>query len=234
VTDRTIETDVALDAPPGAVWAAIATAGGLASWFMPMDVEPDENGESPLGTVTAWEPGRRLSIRTPAGQAFDYRIESGDRGSVLHFVHSGVGEAEYEATRAGWEMYFHTLGQYLRHFPGRIATYVTAPGPAASARAQEWPRLLAALGLSAEPRVGDPVRITVPGVPPVDGQVDYAGPSFVGVRSGDALYRFHGRAVLGLPVAVGHHLYAGDPDPAATGRAWEAWLAEVFTPAGAA
>jgi hypothetical protein len=34
-------------------------------------------------------------------------------------------------------------------------------------------------------------------------------------------------AMMGLPVAVGHYIYA-DADAEALGAAWEAWLARVY------
>jgi hypothetical protein len=49
-------------------------------------------------------------------------------------------------------------------------------------------------------------------------------PSFLGVRTGDALYRFVGR---GGAVAVGHHLFF-EVDPKEAEQAWQAWLTRLF------
>ena len=119
-----VRRDVALDATPEQVWQAIATGAGLATWFMPMEVDADSE------MVVAWEPGQRLAIETPPAadgstQAFEYLIEtSGGGTTVLRFVHSGfLGDDwsdEFEAmTGMGWDMYLDTLAQYFRHFAGR-------------------------------------------------------------------------------------------------------------------
>ena len=47
----------------------------------------------------------------------------------------------------------------------------------------------------------------------------------LGVRTGDALYRFVGMDGM---VGVGHHLFADGADQAEVERAWQSWLAELF------
>lgn len=229
-----IRKEIPLDATPLAVWEAIATAPGLAAWFMPMEIDP----ASP--TVKAHEPGRRLSVRLPEGpdgsfHAFEYVIEAAGPGrAVLRFVHRGFtsddwGDDYETVTAFGWDMYLHTLSQYLRHFAGRPALYLEAEGPPASADQAAWPRLLAALGLTEPVEEGAAVRFELPGFGPVEGTVDYVAPTFLGLRAAHALIRFHGRFTTGMPVAVSQHTYletfAGD----AAQRAWESWLAGVFT-----
>lgn len=239
--ERRLEKEVVLDATAEQVWEAITTPGGLASWFMPMVVAPDEEGGSSSGTVEVWEPGRRFVKRgasTPDGasQAFEWVIEARDGGGcVLRFVHSGFTrdnwEAEYEGFSHGWDMYLHTLAEYLRHFPGRTATYVLAEGPPASAGEDAWPRLLAGLGLAGEVREGGAVRLTPEGLPPIDGVADYVRTGyFLGIRAADAMYRFHLRYGFGMPVAVGHHVFAEvDQDTAV--EAWRSWLERVYAEA---
>jgi uncharacterized protein YndB with AHSA1/START domain len=228
-----IRKEVELSATPEQVWQAIATGPGLAAWFMPMEIDADGPG------VTAWEPGRRLAIRTPAAedgttQAFEYLIEALDGGStVLRFAHSGfLGDDwsdEYEGmTGMGWDMYLHTLGQYLRHFPGRRAAFVLAEGPASTTDRASWPVLLRALGVPEGVVQGEEVRLTPAGIGPIDGVADYVTAHFLGVRSDNALYRFHGRYPLGMPIAVGHHLYADGVDTGQVGKAWQSWLDGVF------
>jgi hypothetical protein len=228
-----IHREVPLDAAPEQVWEAIATGPGLAAWFMPMEIDPD----SPM--VQSWEPGRRLAIRTPSApdgsfQAFDYRIEgSGPGRADLRFIHSGFtaddwGDDYDVLTGRGWDMYLHTLGQYLVHFAGRPALYLEAEAPPSSAEADGWGRLLAALGLAEPVEVGAAVRIDLPGVGPVEAVVDYATPTFVGLRAPLALIRFHGRGGLGMPVAVSQHTYVATFDVASARRGWESWLAGVF------
>lgn len=230
-----IRRDIDLPATPEQVWEAITTRRGMAGWFG--DQEPIPPGLTPA----VWDPPRRLRIELPAAadgsaQAFEYVIEGREGGRArLRFVHSGFlgqsweGEFDFEElTGRGWDMYLHTLAEYLARFQDRAATYVTVDAPPASAEASAWPALLAALGLEAGVTAGEPVRVAVEGLPPIEGQADYVAPSFLGVRTEDALYRFHGRAALGMPIAVGHHLFAADVDAGREREAWRSWLARVF------
>ena len=228
-----IRKEIPLDATPEAVWEAIATGPGLAAWFMPMEIDPD----SPA--VKAHEPGRRLSVQLPEGpdgsfHAFEYLIEAKGPGSaVLRFVHSGFtsddwGDDYETITACGWDMYLHTLSQYLSHFAGRPAQYLEAEGPPASADEAAWPRLIAALGLTEPIKEGTGVRIELPAFGAVEGTVDYVALSFVGLRAPHALIRFHGRSRMGMPVAVSQHTYLETFDNASAQRAWESWLASAF------
>jgi uncharacterized protein YndB with AHSA1/START domain len=243
-----IRKEVALDATPEQVWEAIATGPGLTAWFAPMDIDPDSD------MVVAWEPGRHLAVRTPPAedgstQAFEYLIEARDQGStVLRFVHSGVfgddWSDEYEdMTSQGWDMYLHTLAQYLSRFGGLPAVYVQAESPSSSARPGAWPRLMEALraragtgartgaGAGGPIELGTAVHLDLVGVGAIDGVVDYLDANFVGLCTADALIRFHGRGLIGMTVAVSHHAYGSDLDVTKAGQAWEAWLADVFAEA---
>ncbi len=239
-----LSKEVALDATPEQVWEAIATGPGIGSWFMPHEVEPGEGGTMRLSfgdftvesTVTAWDPPKRLAVVTGAGeerQAFEYLVEGRGHGStVLRFVQSGFlgddWDAEYDSLSKGWDMYFHTLAQYLAHFPGRTATFVYADGPPVSAGPDAWPVLLAGLGLTADASEGDTVRLTPAGLPPIDAVVDYLRPTFLGLRGTDALYRFHGRAALGMPIGMGNHLFTAEVDQAEECGRWQSWLNRLF------
>ena len=74
---------------------------------------------------------------------------------------------------------------------------------------------------------GEPVRVAVEQLPAIEGVVDYVGPTFLGVGTHDALYRFYGRSALGMPTAVGHHLFAEDVNADREQDAWRSWLACV-------
>jgi uncharacterized protein YndB with AHSA1/START domain len=237
-----LRKEVALDASPEQVWEAIATGPGLTSWFMTHEVEPGVGGLVRLkvgdfvdeSRITAWDPPRRFEVvggtaEEPA--AFEYLVEARDGGSaVLRFVQHGFlgddWETEYEAMNGGWDHYLHTLNEYLRHFFGRPVTFVLADGPAASAAPEAWPRLLAALGLDGNPAVGEQVRLTGPET--LEGVADYVVDNFLGVRTADGLYRFHGRSVLGMPVAVGHHVFLPDGNGEKEGERWRTWMEMAF------
>jgi hypothetical protein len=83
-----------------------------------------------------------------------------------------------------------------------------------------------ALGLSDDAAVGDKVRLTPEGLEPVEGVVDYVSPSFLGVRSDDAIYRF----TYGFDgtTLVGHRLFAEGVDRGRAEAAWSSWLTRVF------
>ncbi|MEH1015817.1 SRPBCC domain-containing protein [Micromonospora sp. CPCC 206060] len=235
---------IELAATPEQVWEAIATGPGVDSWFMGRtEIEPREGGRIRLtlaghveeATVAAWEPGKRFADRTetqPDGtfMATEYLIEGRDQGStVLRLVQSGVlgdnWESEYEAMRTGWDMYLGTLAAYLTHFPGRTALPVSAFRPGAGDPDPVWAAVTDAFGLSGPATEGQPVTLAVDGLPPVEGVVDLAGlPTYLGVRTADALFRFvHSGADRGNTLVIGHHLFTDD-DPARTEQAWRNWL----------
>jgi uncharacterized protein YndB with AHSA1/START domain len=243
--ERSDEVD--LQATPEQVWEAIATGPGIDSWFMGRNqVEPGEGGTvrtaygdyGPRSTVTAWEPPHRFAHRTDRAEdgrfiAYEFLIEGRAGGStVLRMVTSGFlpGDdwtEEYEAMTRGGQMFFRTLVEYLTHFPGRTATPLTVFGPPASA---DWERARAvlheALGLRAGATGGERVRFTPDGLEPVEGVVYFGNPDTLGVRAGDAMYRFL-RGFRG-PLVGSHHLFADQVDLPRAERAWRSWLDRLF------
>jgi uncharacterized protein YndB with AHSA1/START domain len=235
-----------LQATPEQVWEAIATGPGIDSWFMGRNqVEPGEGGTvrtsfggyAPESTVTAWEPLKRLAYHSgeaPDGRfvAYEFLIEGRAGGTtVLRTVVSGFlpgddWEEEYEATTKGGELFFHTLVAYLSWFPGRTATPITAFGPPVADWDHAWAVLRDELGLAGAVAEGDRVRFAPEGLPPVDGVVYFVNPDTLGVRTGDALYRFL-RGFRG-PMVAGHHLFSGDVDRQRSEEAWRAWLARLL------
>jgi uncharacterized protein YndB with AHSA1/START domain len=239
-----LRKQVTLEATPEQVWEAIATGPGIDSWFMGRnEIEPREGGAArqyfgdfPVeATVTAWEPSRRFGFRSndnPDGSfmAFEYLIEGRDHGStVLRLVQSGIlgddWETEYDALSQGWDMYLHTLGQYLTYFPGRFAVVVFAARPHGGGGEPVWSVLQRGLGLTGPVSQGDRVRLTPEGFDPIDGVADYVRPGFLGVRNNDGLYRF----AQGMhdTLVVGHHIFA-EVDPKKTEHAWQEWLTTLF------
>ena len=159
---------------------------------------------------------------------YEYQIEG--RGGVLRVVQRGMlgddWEAEYEAVEGGWDMYLHTLAQYLAHFRGRTGTPVTVLRAQAGDRSRVWQLLKTEFGSVTDFTMGTRVRFAVPGLRPIAGVVDYLGPpSFLGVRTGDGLYRFmHSGPELGDVLVLGHHVFDDTTLPEEYERAWQGWL----------
>lgn len=236
--------EILLPASPEQVWHAVATADGQAGWSP--DPYAAEQGHSVEET-----PPSRLVVRTPtepngAFHEFEYLIESRDDGTTLKFTHSGFLGEDWEAdfdyaelTGYGWDMYLHTLQQYMTHFPGRSAIFVTGQAPEHAHTHEAWVTLERALGLpdgSTSLKVGDPVRLTPEGLPVLEGVIDYVEPGedFLAIRSSDGLYRFHSLELMGMPIAIGHYIYSVNDDADASAdreaieQAWDTWLENTF------
>ncbi|TWP51398.1 SRPBCC domain-containing protein [Lentzea tibetensis] len=240
-----LRKEVSLEATPEQVWDAIATGPGISSWFMgPHTVDPAVGGRMTLtigdfsesATITAWDPPKHLAYRGDTAEdgsfhAMEYLVEGRDQGStVLRFVHNGMisddwGDEYLAQSSHGWDMYLHTLGQYLQHFTGLPGTYVHVQGPPAAEGADAWSLLLDGLGVTEPINEGDTIRLTPAGLAPIEGVVDWSPPGFrgfLGVRGAEGLYRFHGG---GPSIGIGHHVFAGSGDAAA----WEKWINGVFS-----
>ncbi|MEV4396826.1 SRPBCC domain-containing protein [Nonomuraea sp. NPDC049607] len=233
-----IPLDSLVEATPEQVWEAITTGPGIDSWFMGRNEV--EGGairtafagvELPESRVTAEEPLKRFAhsgVPGPDGRfvAYEFLLEARGQGSTLvRMVTSGFlpgddWEQEYEAMSTGLALFFATLTEYLGHFAGRAATPLTESGPPVSDWPRAWRSLHAALGGTPEP--GDAVRITPPGLPPVEGVVYFRNAQSVGVRTSDALYRFV-QGMGGSMLAM--HLLFGDP--AGQAAAWRSWLEDA-------
>jgi Activator of Hsp90 ATPase homolog 1-like protein len=226
-----------LAASPQEVWDAITihTSG----WLWPIDYEPwvggSERGLTGAGTVTVWNPPRRFTTRGPDGDGhnqLDYRLEPCGGGTLLRYTHTGVLTGDYDleldACRRHTAFYYHSLGEYLRHFSGRDAVHVSAEGPETSA-VGGTAVLRRALGLTEDLAVGRHVVLRPAGLEPVEGVVDHLTPAFLGVRSADALYRFYGRDEWGWPVGLAHHLFADGVEHDEADRTWSMWLNGVLT-----
>jgi uncharacterized protein YndB with AHSA1/START domain len=227
-----------LPGSPQEVWDAFTVHTTGWYWKIEYDsrVGGAERGLTPGGgAVAVWDPPRRFVTRSQGdGDGFnqlDYRIEPRGAGTYLRYVHRGViaenYDLELDACRRHTTFYYHSLAEYLRHFSGRDAAYISAEAPASSASGG-FAAMRRALNVPEEVAVGDRVRLEPAGLDPIEGVVDYATSPFLGVRSADALYRFYGRDAWGWPVGVAHHLFAEDADEAVSQRAWSAWLDGVF------
>jgi uncharacterized protein YndB with AHSA1/START domain len=237
--------EIEVDATPEEVWEAIATGPGMDAWFMGKnEVEPREGGTIRTklpgfdfeGRITVWQPPTRLVERSAEGEdgslhAFEYIVEGRDKGStVVRWVHSGFlgdnWEAEYEGLSEGDPMYFDKLAQYLTYFRGRTATPVNVFGTQVKDREHAWEVFRAGLGLAGPVALGDRVRLTPEGLPALEGVVDYLSPSFLGVRTGDGLYRF--MHSFDASVGLGHHIFTEGLDQEEAEQGWATWLTQLF------
>ena len=113
-----------------------------AAWIWEIAYEPRVGGAergltSAGGTVTVWEPPRhfRTEARRPDGwfnNSLDYTLD----GTHLSYVHTCAMEpsefdVQYDACIQHTRFYYHSLGEYLRHFAGRDAAL---PRPRRGAR----------------------------------------------------------------------------------------------------
>jgi len=236
-----VSEEFEVEATPDQVWQAITTGPAVDSWLMGR-TEVDSAGKTATfdmfgnvatSAITTWEPGHRYATKEDANpdgtfMAMEWLIESRDGGGALvRFVHSGLlgddWEAEYNGLSVGDRAYMKKLAVYLRHFAPRTASAsVFLPGPVTK---DSWAAMTAAVGAGPDAADGQPGRLTVPGIEPVDGTVEFTGgPSFVGLRTEDAMYMLiHG--YNDMMFATAH--YFDDRDPAAETEAWQGWLGSL-------
>jgi uncharacterized protein YndB with AHSA1/START domain len=233
-----IRDEITVDATPDEVWEAIASGPGVDSWLMGRSEIDSASktatftmfGEVSSAHITAWEPGHRYATqedKKPDGTftAFEWLIEARDGGgAVVRVVHSGLlgedWEAEYNGLSVGDHAYMTKLAVYLEHFAPRTAKNgLFLPGPITK---DSWAAMTAAVGAGTGAADGQPARLTVPGIEPVDGSVEFVvSPSFVGMRTDDAMYvLIHG--YNDMVFATAH--YFDDRDPSAEAQAWQTWL----------
>ena len=179
-----------LHGTPEQAWDAITqhTSG----WLWPVSYQGGVASglASTPGKVTAWEPRRRLSVRNEREDGWwnqlDFELAPGAGGvTLLRYRHRSVfAREEYDEQldqcRQHTEFYMHSLGQYVRHFGGRDATYTSIDDAPADARA-----VLAGIGDL--------------------GVVDYETHAFLGIRGEDALIRVYDRRAWGYGVQVAQH-----------------------------
>ena len=228
-----IRREAELAGTPEDVWHAVATDEGNAAWLFPGLADPDN--------ATVWDPPHRLVMRMEGPDGWFNQIEDviearDGSTTVLRYVHSGIfaedWDDQYDSAGQHTDFYLHTLGEYLRHFSGRPATYIGGEGssglegPESSTRPGSFGVLKRALGVGDDASVGDRVRF---GPDQVEGELDYVHPHFLGIRTEDGLYRFFGRDAWGWATGMSAHLFADGIDKERTERAWAEWLKELYS-----
>jgi len=211
---------------PERVWEAVTN--GTAAWMFPTDQWPS--------VMTVEEYPNHLVNRMdgPDGwfNQLEHVLEPLDGGRAkLHYVHSGIFEdnwdEQYDGASKHTAFYLHTLGQYLQHFDGKPVVFTDIQAPAASQTPDGFVRLKKALGLDGVAQ-GSPVAVEVDGVGTLSGELDFSNEHFLGIRTGDALYRFFGRNSFGSTVGMTVHDFSGGGDSEATANAWGAFLEKVY------
>ena len=220
-----IRRELELAGTPDDVWHAVATEEGNAAWLFP--------GLTGRDQASVWEPPRRLVLRMEGPDGWFNQIEDviearDGSTTVLRYVHSGIFEEDwenqYDAAGQHTDFYLHTLGQYLRHFNGRAATYIGGESPDGIPAGSGFAGVKQALGVGDGASVGDRVRFGPDGL---EGELNYVHPHFLGIRTADGLYCFFGRDAWGMQTGMTAHLFAGGVDKEATERAWSEWMKGV-------
>jgi uncharacterized protein YndB with AHSA1/START domain len=199
--------EVEIDGSPEAVWDAITRHAD--GWMWEVRYEPRVGGaetglSSAGGVVTAWEPNERFVTRVETDDWFNelsYELAPDGDGTRLRYRHQSVFPADdhdrmLDECELHTDFYLHSLGQYVRHFAGRNATYVSEDVASGAAARR-------ALGVPDDVAVGD--RVTLAGG--AEGIVDYATAPFLGVRTDDELVRVYGRDHWADPSNLARHTF---------------------------
>ena len=171
---RAFQMEIAIDAPPEAVWRALTDAEELVRWF-PLEarVTPGPGGSIWLswgppfeGTnrIEIWEPGRRLRMLDDSFThregavplAVDFQLEPAGGGTVLRLVHSGFGrgadwDQEYDSISRGWTFELRGLRHYLERHAGQERRVVWVRRRLGRQPLADWERLMGPTGLDVRP-----------------------------------------------------------------------------------
>ena len=252
---RSIEVEVEVPGTPEQVWEAIATGPGITAWFVPAEVDEREGGaittyhgpgmEAP-GTVTSWDPPRRLVYEedfgprdeAPATLATEFLVEARSGGTcVVRLVSSLFGggadwDRELESMEEGWDGYLHNLRLYLTHFPGMRCSTIMVSGTAPGTQGDAWSALTSALGLG---ELVEGRRVEAGSdAPALAGVVERVANDWLTLRVDEPSA---GIAMVGVytwdeRVNTSFHAYLfGDEAPAVAAReeaAWQAWMDARF------
>lgn len=252
-----MEFSVEVPGTPEQVWGAIATTNGITSWFLPTDVEEREGGaivvhmgetDSP-GTITGWDPPRRLEYAEPEWAALtgrdidsvtpmvtEFLVEAQSGGTCLvHVVSSAFGtgadwEQEFfDDVKVHWLPFFDNLRLYLTHFPGQRVTSLEVGADVQGASGPVFSAMREALGAVA---VGKPVDARG-----VTGQVERLGQGELLLHLSDPVPGFLNFLAVdkgegSTMTAIQGYLFSEDAPGYVEReqRAWQAWLQNLAIP----
>lgn len=167
---RSVEAELALDAPVEAVWKALTEAQELERWFPPTArVEAGVGGTIELAwdeqvktrmAIEIWEPGRHLRTLwvarrvTEAGEeeavpaVVDFRLEAEGGATRLRLVHSGFSADEdwddlFDGFRRGWAYELRSLKHYLERHRGYRRGLARVQHAIEMGEREAWRRLFA-------------------------------------------------------------------------------------------
>lgn len=105
-------------------------------------------------------------------------------------------------------------------------TPAATPEQVWDASERRWEVLAKELGPTGEVKEGDRAGLAVAGLPRIEGVIGHVGlPSSLGVRTGDAMYRFiHSGADRGNVIVLGRHLFTDEIEEKEAERAWQSRL----------
>lgn len=244
-----LQKKIELHASRDQVWGAVATGPGLSAWYVPHELEPRKGGRVRAdfgggvvidGRILVYERGRRVVYgggKEQPGVALEFWITEEAEGhpkdaTVLHFRQRGFPEADRSLYDRGWDLNFHTLAEYFKHFAGRPATTAVALSLPLVDRRETWTRVHRGLGLDPAVVVGERIELAPEGGEPISGVVDLVIDDVinaVGVRTDDGFYRMMADEQCGA--AIMRYTYVVDPPPelrAAVAGNWQGWLDQQF------
>jgi uncharacterized protein YndB with AHSA1/START domain len=121
-----------LNHPAERVWAALTDPREIEAWLAQAELEPrlggrvqlvwlntDENGNryegaDATGTVTAFEPPRRLQLDTDRHGVLTWELEpDGDRTDLTFTVVIALPDGQASGNAAGWHVHLDFLGDWL-------------------------------------------------------------------------------------------------------------------------
>jgi uncharacterized protein YndB with AHSA1/START domain len=196
---RYVQAEVEVIGTPEEVWQAIATGPGISSWFVPTQVETNQDGApakfvshfgpdasmDSVASVTAWEPPRRF-VAESAGErpndptvATEWTVEARSGGTcIVRVVHSWFAssddwDSQFEGHESGWAAFFRILRLYLGSFQGQPCSAFQLMAFTSESTSKAWEILTHPLGLR-DPSEGQ--RVTSPAeAPSVSGVVERVG-----------------------------------------------------------
>jgi uncharacterized protein YndB with AHSA1/START domain len=251
---RWVEAEIEVPGTPEQVWAAVASAEGISSWFVPTELREDGTvvshfgpGMAAVARKTAWEPLTRFAAEgemEPGGPklATEWLVEAKAGGTcVVRVVHSLFADTDdwddqLGAIEAGWPDYFSILKLYLTHFPGESCAAFQLIAITDDSDDHAWSKLACDMGLIAATK-GE-TRSTINECLELTGIVERIGGP--GHRH-QALLRLHAPAPglahifaqkMGSIVVVSLRFYlygnSAANSVALHEPAWRAWISQLF------